>query len=325
MTDENTYTSPTGGRRCRRCAADRAGDRRRDAYLERRTRQRPRGYRPRGLAPEQLVAWALEGQPANGCWTWPHGQLNGNGYMALRVDGKSTSAHRLVYEVAVGAIPTGLVVDHLCHDPRFCEGGDTCPHRACIRPDHLAAVSPERNVAKDRVSRRVAVECLNGHAFTPATTYTDARGSRHCKTCANERASVSTRRPLRAKTHCKNGLHEMQENNVVIDSRGHRRCGACRAATLERHGKKLRATPPARCPKDLHDMTEDHVVLTGRGRECRACRDAAAPHACVRGHDFTRENTRIRTRSDGATYRTCRQCAREDARTAYRRKIEASM
>jgi hypothetical protein len=325
MTEESTYVSPQGARQCRRCSADRMRERRAEAARQRDKREPTRHYRPRGMSREQLVEWLMQDQPDSGCWFWPGTEGGAKGYRTVRVDGRMTAAHRLVYEVTRGEpIPEGLVVDHTCHDPATCEGGLTCPHRACIRPDHLAAVSPEWNTSAARASRREAVECVNGHEFTPENTYTDKRGSRHCRNCMRERALAAAKRPPREKTHCKNGLHELAEDNVFVDSKGNRRCRACRAATVGRYGEKVRATPPSRCPKALHDMTEDNVEITGRGRECRACREAAAVSRCVRGHDYTPENTRIKKRSNGRSHRACKQCARDDAREAYRRKAQAA-
>lgn len=65
---------------------------------------------------------------SDGCWLW-RGQVLKNGYGVLAVtdeQGKRTTyAHRLVWELAVGPIPPGM---QLCH---------RCDVRDCVRPDHL--------------------------------------------------------------------------------------------------------------------------------------------------------------------------------------------
>lgn len=66
------------------------------------------------------------------CWLWA-GQVNAKGYGILYVAGKNVRAHRLSYELHIGPIPSGLVIDHLCYTP------------GCVRPDHLRAVTSGMN------------------------------------------------------------------------------------------------------------------------------------------------------------------------------------
>lgn len=60
--------------------------------------------------------------PSNpdGCWLW--NMATANGYGIVKVHGRRYLAHRLAWELFVGPIPDGLVVRHLCHNPR------------CVRP-----------------------------------------------------------------------------------------------------------------------------------------------------------------------------------------------
>jgi len=68
----------------------------------------------------------------NGCLEWT-GATNGRGYGQMWRDGRVSPSHRIVYELAYGPIPEGLVVDHLCHN------------RGCCEPTHLRLVTDALN------------------------------------------------------------------------------------------------------------------------------------------------------------------------------------
>lgn len=101
------------------------------------------------------------------CWFWL-GHINGSGYGVIGVGGKARLAHRVSYEVFVGPIPDGLVIDHLCRN------------RACIAPTHLQPVTQEVNVRRGASTER-GTHCGNGHEFTKANT----RWVRVCATCSD--------------------------------------------------------------------------------------------------------------------------------------------
>lgn len=113
----------------------------------------------------------------NGCWIW-RGASVGGGYGTIRRQGQTHRAHRFVYELLVGPIPEGLVIDHLCRN------------RACVNPKHLEPVTFKENIlrgegATARHARKS--QCVHGHSFTPDNLGTNARGFRICKQCARER------------------------------------------------------------------------------------------------------------------------------------------
>jgi hypothetical protein len=77
----------------------------------------------------------------DGCWLWQGGRCAG-GYGVLRGDGgRVFLAHRFSYLMFVGEIPAGLEVDHLCGV------------KACVRPEHLEAVSHSVNMQRHFASR----------------------------------------------------------------------------------------------------------------------------------------------------------------------------
>ena len=88
---------------------------------------------------------SLVQQSESGCWIW-QGQRNSNGYGRLLFRGRKEYAHRAAYSVLVGPIAPGMDIDHECHNRDLaCHGGNTCPHRACVNPDHLRQASQQVN------------------------------------------------------------------------------------------------------------------------------------------------------------------------------------
>lgn len=86
----------------------------------------------------------------NGCWEWT-GATKETGYAAFGLDGAVVRAHRWVYEVFGASVPEGLVLDHVCHTRDLsCPGGDECPHRRCVNPDHLEPVTRLENTRRGR-------------------------------------------------------------------------------------------------------------------------------------------------------------------------------
>jgi hypothetical protein len=57
----------------------------------------------------------------------------------------SVSPHRFAYELLVGPIPAGLVLDHLCRN------------RLCVNPNHLEPVTNSENPRRGRVARGMEV------------------------------------------------------------------------------------------------------------------------------------------------------------------------
>jgi hypothetical protein len=76
-------------------------------------------------------------EPNTGCWLWV-GHFRSNGYGEIKRQGIRLGAHRVSHELHIGAIPDGLVVDHLCRV------------KSCVNPDHLEAVTQQVNVLRSR-------------------------------------------------------------------------------------------------------------------------------------------------------------------------------
>jgi hypothetical protein len=61
----------------------------------------------------------------------------------MRVGGRTTPAYRVAHELAIGPIPEGMEVDHLCFNP------------GCCNPAHLEAVTPAENKRRSLARRGV--------------------------------------------------------------------------------------------------------------------------------------------------------------------------
>lgn len=129
---------------------------------------------------DQARFWAKVALPnEQGCMLWLGGTAVGYGRFYLA--GKMRGAHRLSYTLAYGPIPDGLVLDHLCRTP------------ACVRPDHLEAVTNSENLRRGDTSANNGnirkTHCPQGHAYDKGNTYVQT-GRRHCRECrrAHDRA-----------------------------------------------------------------------------------------------------------------------------------------
>jgi hypothetical protein len=106
------------------------------------------------------------------CWNWI-GKKDRADYGVFYISGdkRNARAHRFSYELHLGTIPEGLVLDHLCRNKR------------CVNPEHLEPVTQRENVRRGTKGyMRYERECCTyGHPFSETAVIT-ARG-RSCKVC----------------------------------------------------------------------------------------------------------------------------------------------
>lgn len=114
-----------------------------------------------------------------GCWLWrgantPQGYGRVHSPSAWRPDcPKLMGAHRVSYELLVGPIPDGLVLDHKCRTP------------ACVNPAHLEPVTGKENNLRGSAH---ITHCPQGHAYEPDNRVKgEWRGRGSCKACLRNR------------------------------------------------------------------------------------------------------------------------------------------
>lgn len=109
---------------------------------------------------------------STGCWLWC-GRVGQNGYAEFNLGGGKKLAHRVFYEHAIGRVPEGLELDHLCRV------------RHCVNPHHLEPVTHAENVRRG-LKGILATACKYGHAHTEENIRL-SRGRRVCRACEARR------------------------------------------------------------------------------------------------------------------------------------------
>lgn len=113
------------------------------------------------------------------CWLWT-GSRTAEGYATFCITTDTNQRHRVVvhrlaYELLIGKIPTGLVLDHLCRNPR------------CVNPAHLEPVTMRENVLRGvgpSAQNARKTDCPAGHPYDKDNTAVNAKtGKRSCRTC----------------------------------------------------------------------------------------------------------------------------------------------
>lgn len=122
------------------------------------------------------------------CWEWQATKTR-SGYGHFRVGNKLVSAHRFAYELEIGKIPDGLVIDHLCRN------------RSCVNPKHLEPVTSKINSLRGINHNTAKTHCPNGHEYNETNTRITPNGKRKCRIChkmseGRRRIEVSNRKAL---------------------------------------------------------------------------------------------------------------------------------
>lgn len=130
-----------------------------------------------------LRFWAKVKLNSSGCLEWM-GARNNLGYGHFRWEGRTRGAHRVAYQILIGAVPDGLQLDHLCRN------------RACVDVDHLEPVTASENVRRGlipeirRQQHAHVTHCPQGHAYAAPNLQITKAGHRKCRECQRLRSNV---------------------------------------------------------------------------------------------------------------------------------------
>ncbi|MFE7535252.1 HNH endonuclease signature motif containing protein [Streptomyces rhizosphaericola] len=157
----------------------------------------PTGGKPERYLEDDERLWS-QIKRGPGCWLWSGATLQG--YGQLRWRGASHRAHRVVYELLIGAVPEGFELDHLCRV------------RNCCNPQHLEAVTRRTNNARGlspTAHNRRKTSCPQGHDYDIRL---ERRGGveRRCSRCEKEKRRARTEREAEARRARGNGAKPQQ-------------------------------------------------------------------------------------------------------------------
>lgn len=113
-----------------------------------------------------------------GCWDWTANK-NHKGYGLIGPGGPAQNqvAHRVSYELHVGPIPKGMVLDHLCRN------------RGCVNPAHLEIVTPYENSMRGfgvAALNARKTHCPRGHPLSGENLFKQHGGGRGCRQCRRD-------------------------------------------------------------------------------------------------------------------------------------------
>jgi hypothetical protein len=114
------------------------------------------------------------------CWLWI-GATTSKHYGSYWLRGKARQAHAVAYELCVGPIPDGKVIDHVV--------ARGCRDRRCCNPHHLEAVTDQVNIGRGQSPAGCSTQvlgCPNGHEWTEENTVcviVKGKIRRRCLTC----------------------------------------------------------------------------------------------------------------------------------------------
>jgi len=107
------------------------------------------------MEPKDIARFMSKVEKTDNCWEWQAQSTTGKGYGTFWLNNKMNVAHRISYEIFVGYVPHGKVLDHLCRN------------RACVNPEHLDVVTQKINCIRGNTGKHEAdkTHCPQGHLY----------------------------------------------------------------------------------------------------------------------------------------------------------------
>ena len=134
--------------------------------------------------PDNLITRQQE--MPNGCIEFTGGRTKSGYGLVSMGDGRTITASRAMWILKHGELDKGLEVDHLCSN------------RACVRIDHLEAVTHRENTLRgDTIpaAHLRKTHCPQGHPYSGDNLILVRNGTaRRCRTCKNLTSKLSKRR-----------------------------------------------------------------------------------------------------------------------------------
>lgn len=233
-----------------------------------------------------------------GCWEWT-GTLKTKGYGGIRIfegGGREVLAHRHIWHLLRGSLPTHIHLHHKCENKR------------CVNPDHLQPLTPRehfaitpQNIAS--AGTWVGGKCRSEHPLTEENLYVSPSGHRRCRTCFNEWQTrrnqlAAERREIKMPvSECANGHEFTPENTYTYQ--GLRYCRACHNDVTGRR---------------YHEKKAERGISSSK-RSLFADRKV-----CKRGHDLTLPDAIYNFQLHGKPKSMCRECHRVNGAAYWKKR-----
>ena len=143
------------------------------------------------------------------CWEWTACKFK-TGYAQFTLNGKTSRAHRVSYELFKGNIPIGLQLDHLCKN------------KSCVNPDHLEAVTCKENNNRGNSGKKNLEKtcCPQGHEYNEKNTYLSKRG-RDCRICRKRVHDEYVKNNSKKIKKDKKTWYKRNRNRILLESKIH--------------------------------------------------------------------------------------------------------
>ena len=120
------------------------------------------------------------------CWLWTRSTQKG--YGAFWSGERLVRAHRFAWELLVGPIPEGMVLDHI-----------VCENTLCVNPAHVEPKTNQENTGRGSARARVRREasrthCVNGHSWAEYGRRRSDNAGLKCRRCEADAARRSAER-----------------------------------------------------------------------------------------------------------------------------------